>query len=358
MFGTRTHYKAFTLVELLVVIAIIGILVALLLPAVQAAREAARRTQCKNNLKQIGLALQNIHDTEGALPQGVYTDPRNDTSPGLSWLSRLLPYIEEQNRYDLIAAHVPDGFTGTAWDFYRPFQLASSQGGVIPTSNVPVDSFTCPSSALLPLVPSDIDKTVARGLATTCYKGSKGAGRRGVLVRPDLTTSGTTRRIRLNDGQAPATLEIKQPKRIRYRFKDITDGLSHTIAAGEAAYAIEYSSTGRQRWPIWIGTPGFDWDEVVLYKTEFSINCDFGETKEYWQFSDPAVQAARDKLEGYGDDRNASDVNDCAYGWHPGGVMCVFVDGSVHFLSDDLEHRTHIYLGDPADGEIIQEVGF
>ncbi|TWT33940.1 hypothetical protein KOR34_37760 [Posidoniimonas corsicana] len=344
---------AFTLVELLVVIAIIGILIALLLPAVQAAREAARRADCQNNLKQIGLALQNVHDAEGALPQGVYTDPNNSNSAGLGWMTRVLPYIEEQAKYDLIAQHVPPGSTKTAWEYYFPFQYASSQGRVIPTSDQSIDAFTCPSSDVPALVPGDVDKAVVRGLATTSYKGSKGAGRRGVLVRPDTADIGRVRRIRLDDGQQPAILEIEQPGRRRYKFRHITDGLSKTVAAAEAAYAIEWQ-TGKQRWPIWIGTPGFDWDEVVLYKTEYSINCGFGDVKEYWPISDPDVQAARNELSSYNDSRNPSDVNDCAFGWHPGGVLCVFVDGSVHFLARDLEHRVHIYLGDPLDGEVNQ----
>src|SRR5438045_1403178 len=85
--------RAFTLVELLVVIAIIGVLVALLLPAVQAAREAARRMRCQNNLKQIGIASHNFHDTIGELPRAY--------SPvtGLSWHVNILPYIEQQNLY-------------------------------------------------------------------------------------------------------------------------------------------------------------------------------------------------------------------------------------------------------------------
>src|SRR5262245_64832193 len=88
--------KAFTLVELLVVIAIIGVLVALLLPAVQAAREAARRSQCTNNLKQLGLAVHNYADAnKGAFPVGEYSWGWG------TWLVGLLPYIEQQNLYDL-----------------------------------------------------------------------------------------------------------------------------------------------------------------------------------------------------------------------------------------------------------------
>ncbi len=353
--------KAFTLVELLVVIAIIGILVALLLPAVQAAREAARRTQCKNNLKQIGIALQNIHDAEGALPQGIYTDPTDAKSPGLSWLSRLLPYIEEQAKYDQIAQHKPPGFKGSAWEYYNPFGYAASlPGKVIPSSNQPIPGFNCPSSNLPLLVPDDVPKQVARGLATTCYKGSKGAGGHdgvGVMVRPNANPSivGTFTKVRFGDGHSPDPMELLHLDRRRYQFKQITDGLSKTVLAAESAYAIEYSSTGdNQRWPIWIGTPGGDWEETVLYKTDFTINCEFGEKKEFWRFADPAVRATRDKLFAYNDDRRRSDVNDCAYGWHTGGVLCVFADGSVHFLSEDLPHRIHAYLGVPNDGNVIE----
>ena len=347
----------FTLVELLVVIAIIGVLVALLLPAIQAAREAARRTQCKNNLKQIGLALNNIHAAEGSLPQGVYGDPRKnatDNSQGLSWMTRILPHIEEQNKFDQIAAFTPPGFDGSAWEFYRPFEYAESLGSVIPSSDVPIPSFNCPSADLPLQVPENVPNELAVGLATTCYKGSKGVGRRGVLVRPDPKDIGRVRRYRPNDGQLPEVLHVEQPAFNRLRFKNIPDGLSNTIAAAEAAYAIQTNLYGA-RWPMWIGTPGGDWDEVMLYKTEFSINCEFGAVKAFWKENDdPSVNRAREKLHSYLDDRNRSDVNDCAYGWHPGGVVCVFVDGSVHFLSDELDHRTHMYLGNPDDGQIMQ----
>ena len=95
--------KGFTLIELLVVIAIIAILIALLLPAVQQAREAARRTQCKNNLKQLGLAIHNYHDTHGCIPIADV----NGTSTPISAHARLLPYIEQDNLYRLVDFNVP-----------------------------------------------------------------------------------------------------------------------------------------------------------------------------------------------------------------------------------------------------------
>lgn len=344
--------KAFTLVELLVVIAIIGVLVALLLPAVQAAREAARRSQCQNNLKQIGIGLHNVHDTEGALPQGVYTDPSVDNSPGLSWMTRLLPSIERTNEFNQIAQHYPRnlGF-GNAWEFYQHFRYAASAQtpiNIIPTSDVSIPTFVCPSSALPMHVPTDADKAIIHGLATTSYKGSKGVGARGILVRPDVNRAGEDYDIRFDDG---SVIKLERSGRSRYEFKSVTDGLSNTVAVAESAYAIEWSSSGSQRWPIWIGTPGNDWDETTLYKTNFTINCEFPGKKEFWEFQE--VQSIRNKITAYNDDRSGSDVNDCAYGWHVGGVLALFVDGSVHFLSDELDHRTHVFLGDPEDGQVI-----
>ncbi len=352
---SRKVSKGFTLVELLVVIAIIGILIALLLPAVQAAREAARRTQCKNNLKQIGIALHGIHDAEGALPQGIYTDPApfGGKGVGLSWMTRLLPYIEEQNKYDLIAEHKPPNYN-SAWEFYDHFLYASlnSPDGRIPGSASSIPTLVCPSSNLPLYVPDNVDKHEVRGLATMSYKGSKGVGRRGVLIRPQTETVGVTREYRPDNG--PPIL-VKQPGYLRLAFKYITDGLSHTVAAAESQYAIQ-DRTGSDRWPMWIGSPGKDWDESVLYKTEFTVNCEFPEKRERWFNSDPIVQALRLKIDNLGNDdaRQPGDVTDCAFSWHSGGVLCVFVDGSVHFLSEDLDHRTHMYLGNPTDGEVIQ----
>src|SRR5262245_24325471 len=105
MYGCSASRRAFTLVELLVVIAIIGILVALLLPAVQAAREAARRTECVNRMKQIGLALINYHDTRKCFPAAVSDDPNTNPSTGapiggfteLGYIPHILPYIELGN---------------------------------------------------------------------------------------------------------------------------------------------------------------------------------------------------------------------------------------------------------------------
>src|SRR5262245_56226043 len=108
----------FTLVELLVVIAIIGILVALLLPAVQAAREAARRAKCTNNVKQITLALLSYHDANKRFPRGTYTNPDKNhlnAEDGPGWATKILPYLEEQAYYDRIVRNGVPGYDGDPW---------------------------------------------------------------------------------------------------------------------------------------------------------------------------------------------------------------------------------------------------
>src|SRR5215216_110308 len=120
--SARKH-SAFTLVELLVVIAIIGLLVALLLPAVQAAREAARRTGCTNNLKQIALALLNYHDARGHFPLGAYSAIEEDhpaEEDGLGWATQILPQLEEQSVYDKLKNNNIPGYQNDPWITNHP----------------------------------------------------------------------------------------------------------------------------------------------------------------------------------------------------------------------------------------------
>lgn len=359
----------FTLVELLVVIAIIGILVALLLPAVQAAREAARRTECRNKVKQIALAVQNYHDSYNELPLGIYADPNpgssggNNDSQGLSWFTRILPYVEETVLYDQIAAFdVPDpsGYDGP-WRYYRLFDWARAQGITLPGENVSIAAFNCPSAIMPEVVPESASSDRVWGMATGSYKGSKGLGQRGLFFRPERLNQASSAQFAVQDGALPDPVEVEARRYTRIRFKDITDGLSKTVAVAESAYAIAWSPGGAERWPIWYGTPGQGYDEGALFSTEFFVNCRYSEKKFYFGYNDPAVAAVRTTFDQWKqavpvDDRIDWDVNDCAYGWHPGGVMVGLADGSAHFLSDDFDLRPWMYMGDPTDGEVVADL--
>src|SRR6478752_6965743 len=164
MHKPSTPRRAFTLVELLVVIAIIGVLVALLLPAVQAAREAARRTQCGNNLKQLGIAMHNYHDVAGRLPcninrvvinlgtGGQLTNDRNQASH----LVNLLPYIEQRSLYDQINFSLHDPAFGN--------QIVAGQS----LSTTSIKAYVCPDSNHQRANP-------ATRIAFTSYAGSIGS---------------------------------------------------------------------------------------------------------------------------------------------------------------------------------------
>jgi prepilin-type N-terminal cleavage/methylation domain-containing protein len=197
---TLIRIRAFTLIELLVVIAIIAILIALLLPAVQQAREAARRTQCKNNLKQMGLALHNYHDVHNTLPpQAIYGYwngsahlPRHHT-----WISLLLPYFEQAALYNQI------NFSTPAWG--QPHVT----GNLLP-------ALLCPSD-------TGITKANTRNVVYTNYAASEG--------HHWWNDAGQA-----NRGVFTNTLESK--------FKDITDGTSNTVAIAEVTGASYQERTG------------------------------------------------------------------------------------------------------------------
>src|SRR5215212_5410396 len=161
--SARKH-PAFTLVELLVVIAIIGVLVALLLPAVQAAREAARRTACTNNLKQIALALLSYHDARGQFPLGAYSAVTEDhpaEEDGLGWATQILPQLEEQPLYDKLKNNNIPGYQGNPWITNHPpgqkgiFSVAHSSGlRPIAGGDTILSIFLCPTADLPSHVPS------------------------------------------------------------------------------------------------------------------------------------------------------------------------------------------------------------
>ena len=308
--------RGFTLVELLVVIAIIGILVALLLPAVQAAREAARRSQCQNNLKQLGLALVNFTEIKKKYPLGVSDGTIGFKDDGYGWAVWLLPQLEEQPLYDRIKPTEHPGI------FIWTYNLTKQ---IIPGGDTALPVFRCPSSELLPHVNEMPPSWAhANGYATSDYKACTGEGDNGIFFKRA-------------DGLAAQQFGTVQMRYTRTRPADVTDGLSKTIAFGESAYYEVVDLVGTTiiyDWPIWLGAYGTD--EPVQFKTDANalINC-LIVPKSIANFP------------------RAMD-DDCAFSWHEGGAFFAFADGSVHFLLEEIDIDDYRHLGSKNDGEIVK----
>ncbi|MEP3479464.1 MAG: DUF1559 domain-containing protein [Fuerstiella sp.] len=302
--------KAFTLIELLVVIAIIAILVSLLLPAVQQAREAARRTQCKNNLKQLGLALHNYHDVANSFPPG-WVDQGPDADPAWNWTAMILPYLEQSNLYNQLNV-------GT-----NPPVPVLDDPVLVALMQQPMTAFRCPSDTG-PEINSDTNRqlTVATNIsvALTNYVGNAGSNRIERFL-PDA------------DGVWTQNSKVK--------IRDITDGTSNTIAVGERSWSLE----------------NFDLRAGVLYMndTSFANQTEFGGVY--------SLGSGQTSI-------NCTDDTVCRRGFssnHVGGGQFLLLDGSVRFVSENIDHSPDFTSGVPnvdstyeqlfgiADGQVIGE---
>ena len=211
MLRSKRIKSGFTLVELLVVIAIIGILIALLLPAVQAAREAARRSQCSNKMKQIGLALHNYHDTHKCFPPDAIWvgDSTANRQRNFTWIALLLPFMEQSALHDQI------DFTIPAWDQQVPDSGSSTQA----LQAVQLEAFTCPSEA---------DTTCNKGYGLSSYAGAAGwDGHRRMF--------GDTARA-----AAFSLMDSSDMARVK-------DGTSNTFFVGEVSMS-SYTPAGASQW--------------------------------------------------------------------------------------------------------------
>lgn len=291
--------QAFTLVELLVVIAIIGILVALLLPAVQMAREAARRMQCSNNLKQIGIAMHNHHDTYKKMPGGYWYKGANvgwSWKSAWSWNVQLMPFMEQGAVYDQLDAAntLPHDWNGTP-------EFEQSGG---------VEGLLCPSSA------GDLFEHEWGWKTLGKHPKSDYAGCRGFYSF--WAKGGEEEKLaRDSNGAVPPVDGIK--------FSSITDGLSNTFLAGEAnGQPLTPTSGTEPSDPTTENTPknpltGKD-VPCSLFGTHYSRSNGNGNTRNvYVKLNDPTS-----------DIRNGFSSN------HPGGANFVLCDGSVRFVSETI----------------------
>jgi prepilin-type N-terminal cleavage/methylation domain-containing protein/prepilin-type processing-associated H-X9-DG protein len=287
------RYKAFTLVELLVVIAIIGMLVALLLPAVQASREMARRTHCANNLTQLILAVQNYESAHRVYPSGT-TDknrPIVNEPQGYhhNWITQLLPYLEEKNTYN----HVD--FTAGVYDPKNK-----------PVRKVHVAAFLCPSN---PFTTSD-------SIALSSYAGSH----HDVEAPIDIDNHGV---FFLNSA---------------IRYEDISDGTAHTIFIGEMMQPPE--TTKNLGWMS--GTRWTLRNTGALLNAEFSVQAAPPSETESGQAEEEGEAAPEGALPvgGFGS-------------YHPGVVNFAFGDGHVQTIADSLPLNMLQQYGHRSDGQLL-----
>lgn len=292
----------FTLIELLVVIAIIAILIALLLPAVQQAREAARRTQCKNNLKQIALAIHNYHDVYSCFPNANC----NSELSGGSLFVAILPFIDQANAYNL-------------FDFNKsnsdPYNVAVT-GQTLPF-------YMCPTSPMRRAVPScSSDNGRGPGNYAVCIGSSDYNQYWPYYGDPQPSLNGAIVYTGSTDGQT--------------RFRDITDGSSNTLMIGETAYNLpdyKFSSgdcSGQSRYSFTYWSNPYPGSTVCTTEYDFNPH----------DIPDDSI---------FDSNWTRSFRSD-----HVGGVQFAFVDGSVRFIAENIDNELYRALSTRAGGEIVE----
>ncbi|HRX81146.1 MAG TPA: DUF1559 domain-containing protein, partial [Pirellulaceae bacterium] len=329
----RRKTSGFTLVELLVVIAIIGILVALLLPAVQAAREAARRMSCGNNLKQLGVAMHNYHDTYKTLPYGGRASTPGGWGP--SWYVNTLPFCEQQPMYDAFAWGANDGWILDQNAAYVGRITVANLGGANTGSSAILPYAVCPSSPLDPILRSGtmnltlpsysaINGSTADSIAVAA--GVPTANSYGNICRPQATTiDGCAWNTNVMSSHGIFTSGNTHP------FRDITDGTSNVLMISETSdWTFDANRTTKSDlrqgsgwgWPM--GVVWNDWNTGHTPGRIGWVTC-----IRYPPNSDssglPGAQTNTDN-------RGNTPLNSA----HPGGIQGTLADGSVRFIGETI----------------------
>ncbi|MGQ0636911.1 MAG: DUF1559 family PulG-like putative transporter [Planctomycetaceae bacterium] len=311
--------RGFTLIELLVVIAIIATLIALLLPAVQQAREAARRTQCKNNLKQLGLALHNYVDSHLRLPPGAVAGAAINNHSG--YILAMFPFFDQAAMFNNF---VPTGG-------YPAVIFQAANPGNRTAAETPVASLFCPSDG-------------RGGQLTTLYTDLPGVG----SLFNKLTKSNYLGFFGLNWGDMGLNRGAFGPNSGK-QFRDIADGLSNTMAMGEYLTGIGTANDGRG--VHWLPYPGLG---MLFYeRTPNSSAPD--DIPVFWctnQFgAHPNVPAANLPCITY--TAASAGLTVASRSRHVGGAQALQFDGSVRFVSQNINTGTWRALGTLSDGEVF-----
>jgi prepilin-type N-terminal cleavage/methylation domain-containing protein/prepilin-type processing-associated H-X9-DG protein len=333
----RIKSRGFTLVELLVVISIIGILVALLLPAVTAAREAARKMSCSNNLKQIGLAFRTYHNTYGQLPTNGYYQWVKQSNNPYTWtgssrgsvVTKLLPFLEQDPLYNQLNQKMAGLRTSGPYNGWSLFETTAGPTGKWVRSEV-IPVLICPSADINPFIDA-INPTVDRAITTYGYS----IGAQSMLPNnQNMCTTypgnifSTGPNPRADEGRGETTSGVFAMGNWSSRYRDVLDGASQVIAFGEILpnksghsrngwmyfNALKTATTSPINYPvIGIGEPGFPGPLGCRRYDNWNTECGFRSQ-------------------------------------HKGGAQFVFVDGSVQFLSENIEYITYNRLGCRRDG--------
>ena len=330
--------RGFTLIELLVVIAIIAILIALLLPAVQQAREAARRTQCKNNMHQLGLALHNYHDAFGVFPasslkalmqdangsMGPPTYPPNDMFSRQStyWGSMLLPYLDQAPKYNSMTW----GSYPVIWD----------NGSNLAAREMRIPVLRCPSAPDADAY-TELDKdgnptrdgiTIGQNIAPCNY----GVVVSGTLGNPAVSNRASWGNNRMDDGFPQDTRYSGAfTQNHSYSTADVLDGTSNTAAIGER-YRSHPDCNARFRAYFCIGTPDAQ-NKGSAYAGSIGVTLNV-----------PICETSGDRPSFAG-----------FHSPHEGGVHFLMLDGAVRFLSENLDNNIRLALGTRRGRDIVGE---